>query len=170
MLPTKKHQGFTLIELMITIAIMAIILTIGIPSLQNLVANNRLATLTNSMIGALNIARSESVKRNQLVVVRKSGSKWKDGWQVFVDSNKNHNLDGGELVIQKYAALPNDYFINPSSSFSAYVYFRPDGRSNSNGNFYFCSSNKESLFREVVIHNSGRIRIDQSGQYASVCK
>jgi type IV fimbrial biogenesis protein FimT len=167
LITNKKHQGVTLIELMMTIAIMAIILTIGIPSLQNMLANNRLTTLTNSMVGALNIARSESVKRNQLLVVRKSGTHWKDGWQVFVDSNKNHSLDAGELVIQEYATLPNNYFIK--SSFINYVSYRPDGRSNTNGNFYFCSSDKESLFRKIVIHNSGRIRIEQTEQYANVC-
>ncbi len=163
-----KSAGFTLIELLMVIAIMGIILSIGIPSFQSMITNNRLTTQANSMVGALNIARSEAVKRNQLLVVRKTDTNWKDGWQVFVDSNNSHVLDTDEDVIQKYAGVTPNFYIN--SSFTNYISYRPDGRSNTPGNFYFCSPSQQGSFRKVVIAPSGRIRTENSEQYSTVCK
>lgn len=162
-----KSAGFTLIELLMVVAIAGIILSVGIPSFQSMITNNRLTTQANSMVGALNIARSEAIKRNQLLVVRKTGSKWKDGWQVFVDANSNQTFDAGDKVIQTYSSITPGFFIN--SSFTNYISYRPDGRSNTNGNFYFCSPSQQAKFRKVVIANSGRIRTENSESYTNVC-
>ncbi len=63
----KKANGFTLIELMVTIAIAAILLGVGVPSFTNMIVGNRLATQTNELISGINLARSEAVKRNRTV-------------------------------------------------------------------------------------------------------
>ncbi|WP_198246464.1 GspH/FimT family pseudopilin [methane-oxidizing endosymbiont of Gigantopelta aegis] len=170
---TSRGAGFTLIELLMVMAIMSIILSIGVPSFQSMITNNRLTTQANSMVGALNIARSEAVKRNQLLVVGKTGTDWKDGWQVFVDANSNQTFDTGEEVIRKYSGITSGFFINSSSSFDNYVAYRPDGRSNTNGHFYFCSPSQQAIFRKVVVAASGRIRTETSKNssetYSGVC-
>jgi len=169
-----KSAGFTLIELLMVVAIAGIILSVGIPSFQSMITNNRLTTQANSMVGALNIARSEAIKRNQLLVVRKTSTDWKDGWQVFVDANSNQKFDTGEEVIQTYTSIASNFFINSSSSFTNYISYRPDGRSNTNGNFYFCSPSQQAKFRKVVIANSGRIHTENSETssetYSDKCK
>ncbi len=168
---TSRGAGFTLIELLMVMAIMAIILSIGVPSFQSMITNSRLTTQANSMVGALNIARSEAVKRNQLLVVRKTGTDWKEGWQVFVDTNSNHTFDSGEDVIRKYSSITSGFFIN--SSFTNYIAYRPDGRSNTFGSFYFCSPSQQAQFRKVDIAASGRIRTETSKNssetYSGVC-
>ena len=78
----KKHNGFTLIELMITLAVAAILVTIGIPSFQYILQSNRIATQTNEMITGLNVARSEAVRRNQDVTVEPSNGDWLEGFQL----------------------------------------------------------------------------------------
>lgn len=65
----RRIGGFTILELMITVAVLAIVVGIGIPSFQDLMRRNRLAEQTNSFVGALAIARSEAVKRGMLVTV-----------------------------------------------------------------------------------------------------
>jgi len=172
-----KSAGFTLIELLMVVAIAGIILSIGVPAFQSMVTNNRLTTLANSMVGALNIARSEAIKKNQLLVVRKTGTDWKDGWQVFVDANNNQTFDPSstnpdEVLIQKYDNIATGFFIN--SSFTNYIAYRPDGRSNTFGSFYFCSPSQQAKFRKVDIANSGRIRTEtseiSSETYSDKCK
>lgn len=87
----KGSEGFTLIELMVTIAILAIVIGVAIPSFTSQIRNNRSAALAEELATALNYARSEAVKRSGLVSLCASGdgatcsNDWTEGWMVFVD-------------------------------------------------------------------------------------
>jgi len=65
----RNQHGFTLVELLITMALVAIVLAIAVPSFQTLVANNKATTATNRILTAVNLARSEAVKRGVEVEV-----------------------------------------------------------------------------------------------------
>lgn len=82
----RQHNGFTLIELMIVIAILAVVMSIGYPGFRTLIQNNRMASQTNGMLGVLQLARSEAVTRRQQVTVCPSSDQntcnsadWNDG-------------------------------------------------------------------------------------------
>lgn len=79
---TSPHAGFTLIELMVTISIAAILLAIGIPSFQAIFENNRLATQANELITAVNLARSEAIKRGADVTITPNTLDYVNGWCV----------------------------------------------------------------------------------------
>lgn len=90
----RPQRGFTLIELMITIAVFAIIVGIAIPSFNNQIRNNRSLTFGEEFATALNFARSEAVKRGQPVSLCPSnaaqtdcGDDWTQGWLAVLDSN-----------------------------------------------------------------------------------
>ncbi len=80
-------RGFTLIELMVTLTVMAIVLSLAAPSFASLLASNRMATQTNELIGALNLARSEAVRRSQPVTLLAGEANYSKGWSVFPDDN-----------------------------------------------------------------------------------
>ena len=78
----KVCRGFTLLELMVTVAVLAILATVGIPSFVDLVQNNRVTTQANELVTALNVARTEAVKRGrsvQVAVVQEA-----PGWRATV--------------------------------------------------------------------------------------
>ena len=92
----NKNHGFTLIELIVTLAVVSILLLTGIPALTNMTTSNRLVTQINSMAGSLSVARSESIKRGTSITLCGSTdgatcntSNWEDGWIVFSDIDNN---------------------------------------------------------------------------------
>ena len=91
----KKYSGFTLVELMITLFIVGILVSIGVPSLKSFMQSNQLIAATNELISALHVARSEAIKSNSRVTICSSDDgatcsgddDWTDGWIVFIDAN-----------------------------------------------------------------------------------
>lgn len=87
---TSAFLGFTLIELLVALVVLAILLTIGVPSFANLIANNRATTAANELLGALQYARSEAVRQNNTLTICSSGNEsecagsrdWHMGWVV----------------------------------------------------------------------------------------
>lgn len=98
----RKNTGFTLIELVVTMAIVAIFASYAIPSFNNVMERNRISTATNEMVSALVLARSEALKRSNDVTVCAStnqtscsGTDFAQGWLVFLDCNRDGDLDDG---------------------------------------------------------------------------
>jgi len=88
----STQKGFTLIELMVTLAVLAVVASVAVPSFSTMINNNRSVTLAEDMAGALNYARSEAVKRSTNVTLCASADgsacdgTWTDHWIVFVDT------------------------------------------------------------------------------------
>ncbi|HEY6545084.1 MAG TPA: GspH/FimT family pseudopilin [Dokdonella sp.] len=79
------NSGFTLIELIITVALVAILLAVALPSFREINIGMNVSSNTNELIGALNLARSEAVKRGRdVAVVASDGANWANGWEVNV--------------------------------------------------------------------------------------
>ncbi|WP_215395794.1 GspH/FimT family pseudopilin [Rheinheimera oceanensis] len=66
--PLKLQYGFTLVELMVTVAVLAIVMAVAVPSFTNLINSNRLTAQANEMLAALILARTEAIKRNESIV------------------------------------------------------------------------------------------------------
>ncbi|HSP31768.1 MAG TPA: GspH/FimT family pseudopilin [Halomonas sp.] len=168
--------GFTLIELLVTIAVLAIVLSIAVPSFQDMARRNRLTSETNNLVSALAIARSEAIKRGSVVTVCKtsnpdaatptcaSGASWADGWIVFTDTGTRGTVDGTDvrLKIQQPAGT-NGPTVTPSASFANFVSYAAAGAavaSNSirdlptTGSFTVCIN---SVSRLVDVGLSGRV-------------
>lgn len=110
---TDHENGFTLIELMVAVSVLAIVLGIGVPGFQELIQNNRITTQANEFVAALNFARSEAIKRGIRITLCRSSDgsncsdsgNWDQGWIVFVDTNNNASVDGGEPILKVYSSL-----------------------------------------------------------------
>ena len=115
----KMHaEGVTLIELMVAIAVMAIVITLGIPAFADFLAANRMSAAANDVVSALHLARSEALKRQATVTMCASEDPAADnpdcsaaatpasGWLIFSDDNANAAVDGGEIIINAHGPLP----------------------------------------------------------------
>ena len=119
----KPNQGFTLIELMVAVAIAGILLAVGVPSFAEAVKESRISSQYNALVGSLYLARSEAVKGPGQVTVcpRKSegseecGSKtdWENGWLVFIDNTRvsgesEAKVDANDEIIQLQPSIKGD--------------------------------------------------------------
>lgn len=158
-----NQRGFTLIELLVVIAIMGVTMAIGLPSFKTLIVSSRLSSAANAMVSALQLARTEALKQNKIVMVQANTS-WVDGWIVYVDVNNNQTQDTADVkenTIARFDALKNTTVF--ASRYPTYASYNANGRINLNGRFSFCTeAGADQDFRSVVIEGSGRIHIEST--------
>ena len=106
-----RNAGFTLVELMVTIAVAAVLLVVAVPSFQSMLVNNRISAQTNDLVADLAIARSEAAKRGGRVTVCASddgatcGGSWANGRIVFTDATTMGIIDGTDVVLKVSSAV-----------------------------------------------------------------
>ena len=122
----KKQLGLTLIELMVTLAVAIILVAVGMPLFSGIVANNRAVAQTNSMVSALNLGRSEAVRRGTPVAVCASTTPLptaSPAWFVFADDDDDGVVDSGETLLRMWDALPANATVTATSTGSAWLTF-----------------------------------------------
>ena len=143
--PSRHAAGFTLVELMVTIVVLAILLAIGIPSFASLIASNRLTSATNELIASLQAARTEALRRNARVTVcpaapnaNACSGAWRDGWMAFVDQTPGNAPapESANDILFRGGPLPTGIVVVANAPLSSYVSFTADGMSKQlNGDF-----------------------------------
>jgi len=126
----KKERGFTLVELMITLVIASIVLTLAVPGMRDLVQNNRITGQVNEMVTAFNLARLEAIRRGTPVSVCASANQatcsnandWATGWIVFTDTNATGNPANPAVtqLIRVWDQLPGNPTVIAGASFVRY--------------------------------------------------
>ncbi|QSP96124.1 GspH/FimT family pseudopilin [Marinobacter salinisoli] len=155
----KRTLGFTLVELMITMAIVAIVASITVPSFSSMVANSRLASASNDIVGLLNYARNEAVKTGRIVVVSPAdGSDWANGVSVWVDADADTEMDSSEVLRQTTSA-PGDVSISSTSNFG----FSGAGllRASAAVTIDVCDSRAGEQGSSIAVTLGGRIRAEE---------
>ncbi|MFC5499240.1 GspH/FimT family pseudopilin [Caenimonas terrae] len=172
----RRHRGFTLIELMIVVAVATVLLGFGVPSMTALTNANKLTAASNAFLSSLRLARSEAFKRNGRVVLCKSrdgvacnpGGGWEQGWLVFHDANGDGVHDDGETVIQRGNPLPASLRFTGNSTVGRYVSFVASGSTRMMGGGFqagtitVCNQSLErSEARQIVLNAVGRPRVQK---------
>lgn len=167
----KHLWGFTLVELIMAMAIAAIVLSLAVPSFQTYVNKNRKTTSVNDLVTALSLARSTAITRRERVTVCKSSDgatcntgtgsgDWSQGWMMFTNPNNGNTiLNSGGALLRVHGALPGNISFSGNNNVVNRVSFSPQGLARgSNGTITYCDTHGANGAVALVISIGGQVR------------
>jgi len=178
-----RHRGVTLVELMVALTVLAVLLGVGVPSFARMMAANRMASRTNELVGALNLARMEAVRRGDFVTLRTGGSggDFSSGWRLFVDAEADGTQDAsatlremtgltGTTAMKRVtrSGTPGAYsYADSSAADRDYIVFNARGANQGGAAAFFriCDPGQTAVKGRVVqVSPVGRITLDSTAE------
>lgn len=165
MIHSARIRGFTLIEMMIALAVLAIVASLSLPAFSGLHERNRITAAANELVAHINLARQHAVMRGALAVVCPStdarncsgANRWGDGWIVFDDTDRNGQPDSAQDVLRIGPGVPG--LVIDSAGRTA-IRYQPDGSAGgSNLTIKLCDPTGHADPRAVIVSNPGRPRV-----------
>ena len=175
----RTQRGFTLTELLVTVAVAGVLAMMGVPNMRSFVQNNRLSSASNDLLRSFNLARTEAIKHQTNVVVCASALPTAaapscsygalNGWIVFQDTNLNWQFDAGEPIFERHVLLDSSVTVKKDNDgiemYLATGFASPAGVKSPTRNILLCDIRgnqmvgTNSVERAVLITASGRIRV-----------
>ena len=170
-----RHRtgGYSLYELLITVGIAALVLSLGVPSLGKMLAEHRLKIEVDAIFHAVHLARKESIVRRREVTLCPSrdgrncsgGFDWSAGWIVFVNLDRDApaTRDAEEPLLRRISVNLHNQVTANRRNFS----FRTTALRATNGTFLFCDKARRASLRALIVSYTGRprvSRIDRNGK------
>ena len=147
---SRPMRGYTLLELLVTLAIVAILATLAAPAFTSLIETQRVRSASNTLVNSLNLARSEAVTRNATIKLEKSAAGWSAGWTV--------SIYGTATVLRSENGVNGISITGSANS----VNYTPDGRSNATVEFDVApDSGDVDRSRCVSVSLSGKPRVQE---------
>jgi len=168
----RRQTGVTLIELLVTISIAAILMAVAVAGFQDFFRRNRVDSAVSDLVVTLNYARSEAIRRGVMVSVCRShtgtncttAQPWQSGWIVFTNPDNDNNVDPGEEILRVHQALPAGVTLNTNINFQHRITYQPDGRITNTvgGSFFVCHVEVPTDTRRIVVIGTGRARVENA--------
>ncbi len=168
----NEKNGFTLVELMFTLAIASILLTVGIPNFRDFIYNNRLTTQANRFVADVALARSTALKyqRNTQICVSTSydtaapactgGQDWSAGWIVWVDKDRDNVVDAAADEVIRVSEPVSGTTTITSVAASLFTY-NSRGFVNAGDTLTLCDNRTGETGRTITVRPSGHLNITQ---------
>lgn len=161
----RNERGFTVIELMMALAVIAILAAAAMPAFGRLIQSGHAQAARSALIASLNTARMSAASKVANVGVCPSSdqqycdrtTQWQGGWLTFVDLDRNGVRDDGEDILQAVTAAEGVAILTTAGR--ARIAYRPDGSSaGSNVTFTICDRRGPAQATAIVVNNAGRVR------------
>ena len=178
----SRHEGFTVIEMMVALTVAVILMGTAIPAFSRMSAQNHLASTANDFVSAFASARQAAIQLSKPVTVCAGDSsgcfstvEWSRGWVMFVDDDRDGALDTNERVLYSGITRRNDVHVAGNHPMQKSVIFTPQGfavqpgGAFSAGTLRVCVTARiDDNARNLVLSKGGRLRVDRA-DYAGAC-
>ena len=175
-----KHGGFTALELLVTMAVAGILLSIAVPEMRSLIRHQQLKAAVGDLFGAVELTRSLAMARGSRVMlapVDPKGADWSRGWVVFVDHDGDARPGPGDELINSRGALAGDIAVQfdfSSNKQPEYLAFNSAGRGCTDSSSQAARWGTISLFqdqrtRRIKINMLGRVRVCDPARDGADC-
>lgn len=158
----RRESGFTLIELMITVTIASIALSMAVPAFRDLVQSTKVTNATNDFALSINVARTESAKRGVPVYLSalapETNNAWGKGWRVWIDDDGDGTYDAGEKELHVVEALKGGLTLDSVNDRTQYKYFS-SGRIDGGDVLHLCDTRDGPTDRKLEINAIGRLAV-----------
>jgi len=166
----KKTKGFTLLELMVVLALAGVLATLAAPSFRSLLLESRVTSVANEFVSSLYSARSLSISQGRRVtlctsrdgVTCEKSIHWSSGWLLFEDDANFGEIDPGERIVWFHEKLPNSFILKGNQAVQSYISYTPEGMARSkNGGFQAgtITLSVVDVKRKIIIGSGGRVRV-----------
>jgi type IV fimbrial biogenesis protein FimT len=169
----KTSQGFTLVELLVTLLVATLLLTLGVPAMRDFVLDGRIVAVTNDFVTSINLTRATAIKqqRNAQICVSTTwnnipptpptctgGAEWTDGWVVWVDQDADTVLDLNEVLRVGENQTSGTALIGAASTLFQYD---PTGLVNAGDFVDICDGRAGENGRRVTVAATGRVNVSR---------
>lgn len=169
----RTNHGFTLIELMLAVAVLSVLLSLGVPTMQDFAQRQRMVAAANDLVGHINVARIHAVTKREVTLLcpsedgwRCAGhNRWDVGWIVFRDPDRNGEPDSADDLLR--VGNPFDG-LHVDSAGRTMIRYQPDGTAGgTNLTIKLCDPQRPDQSRAVIVSNPGRPRVDDLPDWLS---
>jgi len=181
----RSAAGFTIIELMIVLSIVAILSALAAPDLALFIKNNRVKGQTFDLLNTIQYARSEAAKRRVRVIMCRSANPtaatptcsgsdhtWTTGWLVFASGDTNSTYEtANDTLLKVGPPAPMGVTVRTNDTCNQNLEYNPDGTTNESGGiarFAICDTRGGAYGRQVEVPPHGRPKLEQGSQSSQV--
>lgn len=169
----QRNRGFTLVELLTTLAVAGVLVSVAVPSLALLMRVTRVSSASNELLASLLLTRSEAIKRGHRVVMCRSADgqtcapagTWAQGWIVFADLDGDGERAAAEHLLHVQPPSPGELHLSGTAAVAKYVSYAPNGTTKlvsgafQAGTLTICSGPNGAVSgRQIVVNATGRPR------------
>lgn len=166
MTTTEQYKkGFTLIEFLIVLSILAILLTMAVSVGRDFIVKNTLSTETEALASALHYSRHQAGLLGKTLTLVSKPEGWSSGMWLFIDKNANHTYEkSDDALLYQWEWNHSDISLNWQGLYANYLLFTPTGiNSVLGGTFDICPINMTSVSgKSITMNRLGRIRVDEN--------